>query len=107
MEIANGGWRVDRIRYSYEATDLAVRLMAQRRPTLVLPEEAERGSRFSDNGAILARLESHYTEVEFMACPGLAVDTMLIDAGKADWWYSNEKDYLEDENHKLEEDENS
>jgi hypothetical protein len=96
MEIAKGGWKMDRVRYSYAATELAVRLMAQRRPMLVLPEEAERGSRFYDNEAILARLEAHYTEVEFMACPGLTVDAMLIDAGKADWWYTNEEHYRED-----------
>jgi hypothetical protein len=105
MKIAKGGWRPDRERYSYETAELALRLIAQRWPTLELPADAERGSRFLDNGAVLARLESHYTEAEFTACPGLAVDAMLTDAAKADWWYNHEIRYDEHEGYEDEDNE--
>jgi len=59
----------------------------------VLTGNAERGMRFKDNGAVLARLESMYDEVEFMANPGPCIDHALQDAAESDYWYHHEKKY--------------
>lgn len=88
-----GGWTMDRVKYSEWALYVAVRLIERRRPYMQLPDDAERGVRFNSNDAILARLESNYTEIEFNVCPGLSVEAMLLDAAKSDYWYAHDKDY--------------
>ena len=93
LQVGPIGWKTDRTSYSVVAKELALFLMSQRRQSLALSKDAMRGMRFYDNDCVLARLESNYTEPEFMKCPGLAVDAMLTDAARADWWYTFEKDY--------------
>ena len=93
MEIAKGGWTFDRIRYQSAVERFARRLIDERRPFIRLDGGAARGARFNSDDAVYVRVESNYTEEEFMACPGLAIDAMLADAAKSDWWYANEKEH--------------
>jgi len=93
METIKSGWTFDRIRYQPAVERFARRTIDERRPFVALPAEAERGARFNSDDAVYARVESNYTEEEYMSCPGLATDAMLIDAARSDWWYSNEKEY--------------
>lgn len=97
------GWATNRMRFSDGARILFFSTVGDRRRGLKLPGGTLRGSRFLDDEDVLARLESSSTEVEFMECPGLRVDSALIDAAQADSWYSHEKDYgMDDESGKTE-----
>jgi len=93
MNTIKSGWMLDRVKYQPAVERFARRLMDERRPFLSLPEGAERGVRFNSDDAVMARIESNYTEEEFMSCPGLYIENMLIDAAKSDFWYSYEIDY--------------
>jgi len=104
MGLIKGGWRMNRVIYSEFARKVFDEAIAHRRPTLIIPADHTRGTRFNSNDAILIRLESNYTEDAFMRCPGMAVDAMLIDAAHSDWWYDNEKCY--DEHYFIDESEN-
>lgn len=95
MDRIKGGWSMDRVAYQPAVVRFTQRLMLERRLLLLLPDDAERGCRFNSDDAVMARIESNYTEEEFMACPGLAVDAMLADAAKSDYWYSHEKEYYD------------
>lgn len=88
-----GGWTMNREKFSDNARTVLEVAINHRRLGLKLPDDALRGVRFSDDGAILARLESMFTEAEFMACPGLRIDSALIDAAQSDHWYTYEKKY--------------
>lgn len=87
------GWAIDRETFSDAARKVFSVAVNHRREGLRLPDDAERGGRFGDDGAILARLESMFTEAEFMECPGMRIDSALIDAAQSDHWYNHEKDY--------------
>lgn len=88
-----GGWTMDREIFSDDAKKVLAVAINHRRALLQLPGDALRGMRFNDDGAILARLESMFTEAEFMACPGLRIDGALRDAAQSDYWYEHEKRY--------------
>jgi hypothetical protein len=88
-----GGWAMDRARFSDHARQVFEFAIPFRREGLKLGDDALWGMRFNDNGSVLARLESMFTEEEFMACPGLRIDSALTDAAQADHWYTHEKDY--------------
>lgn len=92
-----GGWSMDRTPFSQVAREVLAAMLNARRLGLRLADDAERGMRFNDDNAILARLESMFTEGEFMACPGLRIDSALTDAAQSDYWYNHEKDYGDDE----------
>lgn len=93
MKIARGGMRFDAAKYIEPVRRLAIEEIRNRRESLELPKETIRGARFKSDEGVLWRIESNYTEEEFMGCPRVAVDTMLIDAAESDWWYTYEKDY--------------
>src|SRR5882672_2583521 len=97
MKLIKGGWIFDRARYQPAVERFARQLIDERRPFLILPNEAERGVRFNSDDAVMARIESNYTEEEYMSCPGLATDAMLLDAARSDSWYAHDKDYGTDE----------
>src|ERR1700690_3542251 len=88
-----GGWSMDRVLFTEAARKVFEIAVDHRRQGLKLPDDTLRGVRFNDNGAILARLESMFSEAEFMECPGTRIDAALIDAGQSDYWYSYEKKY--------------
>lgn len=88
-----GGWAMNRELFSIDARSVFEVAVNHRRLGIVLSDDAIRGVRFNDDVAILARLESMFTEAEFMACPGTRIDSALIDAAQSDHWYTNEKDY--------------
>jgi hypothetical protein len=88
-----GGWAMDREKFSPLACELMALMIDNRRASLRLPDDALQGPRFKDSTAILARLESMFTEAEFVVAPGEKIDAALIDAARADHWYTYEKEY--------------
>lgn len=88
-----GGWSMDREKFSGDAIKIMEIAIDHRRQLLELPDDAMRGMRFKSNSSILVRLESMFTEAEFMECPGLRIDAALLDAARTDHWYEFEKDY--------------
>src|SRR5258708_37516976 len=93
MEIKKGDWRFDRVVYSASVLHFLTAEIENRRPFIVLPMEVERGARFNDDGAVIARIESNYTEEEFMACPRLYFVNMLFYAAKSDYWDNHVGNY--------------
>jgi len=93
-KILKGGMSMNAPKYSEPVRRFAVEQIKNRRPLMVeLSGDAIRGVRFNDDNGVVARIESNYTEEEFMACPGPVVDAMLIDAAQSDHWYTFEKRY--------------
>lgn len=88
-----GGWTFNRERFSDDARKVFDVAVNHRRLFVKLTNDVLRGSRFNDDEAILARLESMFTEGEFMANTGPCIDKALEDAGQSDWWYKYEKRY--------------
>jgi len=88
-----GGWSMNREKFSDHAREVFEFAIPHRRQEVKLGDGALRGTRFNDNGLVLARLESMFTEKEFMVCPGLRIDSALTDAAQADHWYEHEIDY--------------
>lgn len=93
---------MDRVLFSDAARKVFEIAVDHRRQVLKLSDDALRGVRFNDNGAILARLESMFSEGEFMACPGTRIDAALTDAAQSDHWYTYEKKYDCDYGHEAE-----
>lgn len=93
MEIVKGGWTFDRVPYQPAVRRFISHLAQGQRQLITLSDYAERGARFNSDDALIARLESHYSEEEFMACPRLAINIMLDDCAKSDYWYEHEKTY--------------
>jgi hypothetical protein len=89
----NGGIDLQRKPYSTHAKDIFDIAIDHRRSGLVLPSNASKGARFNDNTSVLARLESMSTENDFIKCPGIRIDSALIDAASSDYWYQTEKKY--------------
>jgi len=90
-------WTMERKLFSKDAGDVFAMAVEHRRTMLQLPVDAMKGTRFNSDEAVLARMESACGEREFMACPGLHIDTALVDAARSDHWYRYEKDYGTDE----------
>lgn len=89
-----GGWTIDRIAYSPIWQHTARELIPVVRRTLDdLPSDALQGIRFRDNESILVRVESMFSEPEFMTSPRACISAALVDAARSDYWYANEKDY--------------
>jgi 2,4-dienoyl-CoA reductase-like NADH-dependent reductase (Old Yellow Enzyme family) len=95
MEKLKGGIAMNRIRFHWPVVDVFNIAVDHRRLSIRLSGNTLRDSRFADNMAILARLESMFTEVEFMVNVGPCIDKALEDAAQADWWYQNEKQYYD------------
>src|SRR5882762_3032683 len=91
------GWLLNREQFSGAAILLLYGHLDYRRHAVALPYDAVKGHRFNDDVDTLARLESMFSETQFMACPGARIDAALLDAARADWWYSQEKSYDDDE----------
>lgn len=91
-----GGWRFNRKDYSPPVMKYLTNQIENRRHFVEIGKGAEKGPRFKDTSGIVARVISNYSEEQFMADPILTVDAMLVDAARSDWWYSNEKDYLDE-----------
>jgi hypothetical protein len=93
MKKVMGGVSRDRILFSEAARKVFDVAIPHRRLMIKLSNNAMRGMRFNSDGAILARLESMFTEEEFMGCIGLRIDAALIDAAQSDHWYEHEVRY--------------
>src|SRR6266853_1088126 len=93
MDKLKSGWAMNREMFSSKARNVFDVAISHRRIMIKLADDVLRGHRFNDDSAILARLESMFTEEEFMACPGLRIDSALIDAAQTDHWYAREKDW--------------
>ena len=87
---------MDAPKYSLPVARYAFEQIENRRPLVDIGADAERGVRFKDNRSVLIRLESNFTEEEFMADTVGTVDAMLIDAAQSDYWYTFEKKYEDD-----------
>lgn len=100
------GWAMDREKFSEHARAVFDVAIAHRRANVSLPGEVPqnqrfggsggetlRGARFKDDTAVIARLESMFTEVEFLADVAGRIDYALTDAARSDHWYEFEKDY--------------
>ena len=87
------GWKINRPLLSPAAQIAFYVHVGPRRRALELPADTLRGMRFLDDDAIRARIESTFTEAEFMTNIGPCIDRALEDAARADYWYHSEKDY--------------
>lgn len=85
---------MERKAYSRAAKDNAIEYIQRMRSVIELPHNsAMAGSRFDNDDAVYARLESMYAEAEFNNWPMACVEAALIDAAQSDYWYQNEKQY--------------
>src|SRR5262245_30685723 len=85
------GFRSDRTEFSDMARFQFFSLVGPCRQTLELPLGSIRGIRFNDDWNVFFRLESAYSEAEFLTRPHEAVNDALLDAASADHWYEREK----------------
>jgi len=76
---------------------VAVELMHELRDRVVLPHDAEKGTRFNDDNHTLWVLESETKETEFVLDPAFHVSRALVESARSDHWYSHEKDWGNDE----------
>ncbi len=91
-----GGISTERERFSPAARRVFDVAVNHRRQGLMMHERTLRGTRFNDDAAVYARLESMFNEGDFMACPGARIDAALMDAASADYWYQYEVSYDDD-----------
>lgn len=104
MDKIKSGWVMDRKPFGDIARAVFLSCVDIERTFAIMPMDAMKGLRFNDNAAVLARVESYCTEIEFLGCPGPKIEEALIDAAKSDWWYQFEKDYGTDETEIAEDD---
>jgi hypothetical protein len=81
--------------YNLVLEEMAKSTIKYVRERIELPPEAEKGYRFKDDGAVMARLRSWVLPQEFALAPIQYVTEALLDCAKADWWYNHEKDWGE------------
>jgi hypothetical protein len=74
---------------------VAVELMHELRDRVVLPLDAEKGTRFNDDNHTLWVLESATKETEFVLDPAFHVGRALVESARSDHWYNHEKQYDE------------
>ena len=111
------GWSFDREVFSKHARAVFDAAIADRRVKVSLPGEIAlnqrfggmegetiRGTRFNSYDAVLARLESMFTEAEFLGEIEYCIDYALTDAAKADHWEKYEEDYGHEDHECCEED---
>lgn len=81
------GWATNREVFARHTLDVFEFTVAYRRQMFEVSENTLKGFRFNDDGSIRARLESMFTEIEFLANVGPCIDKALDDASRSDWWY--------------------
>lgn len=87
------GLMVDAPKYSEGVRKSVTQVIKDLRPWTYLPDDAERGVRFYDNGHILWLLESNIPEAAINAEVNMWVLAALIEAGRSDYWYAHEKNW--------------
>lgn len=87
------GLRTDAPKYSQATKDHVTDVVKELRPYIFRTDSMERGSRFNSNEYIIWILESNFDEKTLMSNTYQWVLAALIEAGKSDYWYSNEKDW--------------
>jgi hypothetical protein len=55
--------------------------------------DAIKGWRFSNDGAVFDRLESMFSEEDFLMFPTERLNAALLDAAQSDHYYTYEKEY--------------
>lgn len=81
-------------RYAGDVQEVAISMIRHARKVIALPDGTECGTRFNSDEMTLRRLESMFSETEFIHEPLNTVEAALLDAAKSDYWYSNEKEYV-------------
>lgn len=79
--------------YTTGLREVALELIPYTREAIALPSGAIKGSRFNDSMAVLWRLESMFSEDDFVHDPIGTISSALLDAAKSDYWYTQEKDW--------------
>lgn len=88
-----GGMSLDAVKFRDDVREVVISLIGHARESVELPMGAERGVRFNYNDGVLWRAESMFSEDEFLVDPLRVVYGALIDAARADWHYTHEKEY--------------
>jgi hypothetical protein len=88
-----GGMDMEAGKYEPEIQALALELIGHTRDVVKLPSDAEKGARFNNTTEVLWRLESMFTEDDFLGDTIHTIELALLDAAKADYWYANEKEW--------------
>lgn len=88
-----GGLDMNAVRFAEDVRQVVLDLLPHARLVVVLPDEAERGSRFNNNETTLWRIESMFSEDDFLREPLKTIEAALVDAAKSDYWYTHEKDW--------------
>lgn len=87
------GLMVDAPKYSTDTKSKIVETLVKLRPSIFLPDDAERGFRFDSDDHVIWLLESGATESEVNSDVDEACRLALIEAGRSDYWYAHEKDW--------------
>lgn len=88
-----GGINLNAVKFAEDVQEVALSMIGHVRKVVKLPADAEQGMRFNDDQMTLLRLESMFSEAEFIHEPISTVEAALIDAAKSDAWHSKEKDW--------------
>lgn len=83
--------------YSRDTKLAALALIKGMRPIIKLVENESAGQRFNNDERILWNLESSATEDQFLLEPYDTTYAAFVEAAKADYWYSHEKDWGNDD----------
>jgi hypothetical protein len=87
-----GGLDMNAERFSDDVREVVKDLLPHVRLVAQLPKEAEAGPRFHSTDTMLWRVESMFSEDEFLREPLKVIEAALIDAARSDWWYAHEKE---------------
>lgn len=88
-----GGTVMNVVMFEQGIQEVAISLIGFARELVDLPVEAEKGSRFNDTANVLWRLESMFSEDEFVHDSVKTINAALIDAAKSDYWYAHEEQW--------------
>lgn len=93
------GWRPDRVKWGLRASITFLKLVASVRTEFRNALAAGKlaghmcGGRFRDNRRLVIRMQSGFTEAEFLLEPELIIYDALKDCASADHWYTYEKEW--------------
>jgi hypothetical protein len=84
---------INALKYSTENRTHATMIMGTIRDCVLLPEDALKGSRFTNDDHVMWVLESQTKEDEFIQDPVFHVCQALVESAKSDHWYAHVKDW--------------
>jgi|SRR5579872_212179 len=97
IKVTNG-WTTDYEIFSEATIWIFNKFLDSRRELFVCSEDAIRGERFTNDSRVLLRLQSMFSEQDFLARPQQCIDAALLNCAKSDRWYAFEKDWGNDDN---------